>query len=86
MKEMQNHGCDVLVTDISMIGFDGIDVLQWVRAAFPQTRCLVLSGIIEGRILVDIKTLADAHLIKPVKTETLVARIEDVLNGKPGPS
>ncbi len=82
---MARSGFEVLITDIDMggagdrdgeDGMDGIESLRWTKTTFPQTYRLVLSGVIDGRTLVDVNLLAHAHLIKPFPMETLVERIE----------
>jgi DNA-binding NtrC family response regulator len=86
MKEMERRGYDVLVTDISMDGVDGVDVLHWASSAFPRVQRIVLSGMIDGRTLVEVKAHAHVHLIKPVMAEKLVERIESLGKDKPGAS
>jgi two-component system probable response regulator PhcQ len=83
VKQMEKHGFEVLVTDIGMSGMDGIDLLTRAQSMFPQTFRLVVSGMIDGRTLVELNKVAQAHLIKPVTTEKLVERIEALVNQEP---
>jgi two-component system, response regulator YesN len=85
LKLMETSGFDVLVTDIAMGGIDGIDLLRLSKTTFPRMHRMVVSGIIDGRTLVDVHLLAHAHLIKPVTMETLVQAIETLLKPEPNP-
>ncbi len=79
MTVMDKDGFEVLITDIDMDGMDGIDLLRWTIATFPETHRVVVSGMIDGRTLVEVNLLAHAHLIKPVTMETLIERIEALI-------
>lgn len=79
MKLMEEGDFEVLITDIAMGGMDGIEVLRMAELTFPSTFRLVVSGIIDGRTLVDVNTLAHAHFVKPTTAQTLVERIEALI-------
>jgi DNA-binding NtrC family response regulator len=79
MKQLEHRGFDVVLTDVAMIGLDGIDLLTWVRSTFPRTHRMVVSGMIDGNTLVAVSKVAQAHLIKPVTIEKVVAGIEQLL-------
>jgi DNA-binding NtrC family response regulator len=79
MKLMGESSCEVLVTDLAMRDMAGLDLLRLTKMTFPRTQRLVVSGILDGRTLIDLKLLAHAHLIKPVTIEVLVEKIEKLL-------
>ena len=84
MRRMEARSIDVLVTDLSMPGVDGLDLLHWTAHYLPQVIRIVLSGILDGRTLVETRALAQVHLVKPFPVEQLVERIEGAVAARPG--
>jgi DNA-binding NarL/FixJ family response regulator len=76
MRLMERQAVDVLVTDLEMPGVDGLDLLHWTRHYLPQVRRIVVSGVLDGRTLIETRDLADVHLVKPFPAGSLVERIE----------
>lgn len=76
------HAADVLITDIFMPEMDGIEVIDRIKARYPRTRVIAMSGGIQGmqdylRISKDIG--ADATLAKPFTTEELLRVLRGVI-------
>ncbi|HEY3294574.1 MAG TPA: response regulator [bacterium] len=69
--------------DVKLRGKSGIDVFREIRAVDPQATVVILTGYpkIEDTVQV-IKEGAYNYLTKPIKTEELLAMVEEVL----GPS
>jgi len=71
---------DVVITDLSMPGSDGIQVLQEAKSINPFTVVIILTGY--GDMTSAIRALrlgADDYLLKPCDLEELLIRIERCL-------
>ena len=44
MNLLREHGADLVVTDIIMPGRDGVETARSIRAEFPKTKIIVMSG------------------------------------------
>jgi HD-like signal output (HDOD) protein len=75
LRMMEQHPFDVVVTDMRMPGMDGAELLQEVKARFPQTIRIVLSGHSSRESL--LRSIAPSHqsLSKPCTIEDLKQRI-----------
>lgn len=76
VKIIANGRADVVLLDYSMPGLSAEDTLRQLRALDPRLPVLCLSGLavtLEG---------ADAHLIKPVPREELVAALHRALEAR----
>jgi CheY-like chemotaxis protein len=76
MRLMEQQAVDALVTDLEMPGVDGIDLLHWVRHYLPAVARIVVSGVLDGRTLIETRELAHIHLVKPFPADALVEHIE----------
>ena len=80
----------LVITDIIMPECDGMEVIGMIRRRHPDTRIVAISG--GGRL--DKKNLlnwahragADAVLPKPVRPDTLLALVTDLLDTAPATS
>ncbi|MCV9386387.1 response regulator transcription factor [Reichenbachiella ulvae] len=73
----------VLVTDITMPGLTGLELIPLVKKKFPDTNILVLSTHNdEEYILVSFEEGALGYLPKNTKAEQLVAAIEKISRGE----
>lgn len=74
---------DLLILDINMPDRGGMDILKHVRAGFPDTRVLILSGYPERQYAVNVlKAGASGYLSKESAPEELPKAIAQVLAGK----
>jgi len=73
---------DVVVLDILMPGLSGLEVVEKILAAAPDTRILLLTGSesVED-LLAGIKAGARGYLVKDTAFAGLASAIEDVLAG-----
>lgn len=70
------HSYDVVVTDISMPGMSGEDLLRFVRIYQPRTPVVFISGSIERRQVESLKTKgAFSYLMKPFSLEDVEAKV-----------
>jgi CheY-like chemotaxis protein len=73
---------DVLITDIFMPEMDGIEVIDRIKAEYPGTRVIAMSGGVAGMqdyLEVSKDIGADATLSKPFTTEELLRVLQTVL-------
>lgn len=77
---LQQHSCELLITDYLMAEMTGAELLQETRQQFPAIKVIVISGYADETLKEEIlKAGADRFLWKPVNLETLVTAIEEVL-------
>lgn len=70
---------DVVVTDMSMPGLDGAELIRRLRERRPGLPAILCSGYVETAGLA--ATEVSAYLAKPYTIDELVARIRDALEG-----
>jgi len=93
LEKMREFGADLVVTDVIMPGIDGVAVMNQVRAEYPGTPVLVISGggniapmeyepsAIKTNAYLASATVAgaDATLTKPFDRKTLLDAIGKLL-------
>jgi len=69
---LQDTECDLVITDLKMVGASGMDVLQSVKGLHPDTEVIVLTayGTIESAVAA-MKTGAYDYVTKPLDPERL---------------
>ena len=73
----------LLILDINMPGRGGLDILKHVRASFPDTRVLIVSGFPERQYAVNVlKAGASGYLSKESAPEELIKAVQLVLSGR----
>jgi len=79
----KRDGVDAIVTDMSMPGTDGAQLITQVRSLFPGMPVVAISGssIIDGRDALDVAREhgADAVMTKPFRASVLAAVLNDLL-------
>ena len=84
LELQQRHAADVLITDIFMPDMDGIEIIDRIKAHYPHTRVIAMSG--GGRTMADnylhlaSKVGADWVLAKPFSREDLAEAIAVVMD------
>ncbi len=79
---------DLIVLDVMMPGVDGYEICYLVKSApeLRATRVVLLTARgQETDVLTGRGALADAYLVKPFNPDALVAAIERLRGGQPGP-
>ncbi|MGF7031601.1 two-component system response regulator YesN [Paenibacillus mucilaginosus] len=72
---------DVVITDISMPGTDGLELVKSIHLYWKRTKCLLLSGYAEFEYAQEaIKHQIAGYLLKPVRDEELIARVQQVVS------
>jgi len=75
-------GPDVIVTDISMPGLNGIEAIARLKAAGSEARIIVLTLHARAEIAAElIRAGASGFVVKPLAASELVTAIEQVLLG-----
>ncbi|GAA3407478.1 response regulator [Paenibacillus hodogayensis] len=74
LERMEAAPPDVLVTDIGMAMMDGIELIRRVKARFPDTKCIILSGLSEFQYAQEaIKLGVVEYVLKPLDIDELTA-------------
>jgi DNA-binding NarL/FixJ family response regulator len=82
MQFLRANPCDVVVTDLSMPGRDGLDLIGSLNATFPKLPILVLTMHVEEEYATRaIRGGANGYLTKDSTEEELVAAIRRVARG-----
>ena len=77
-KVMGRAEIEVVVLDVKMPGLSGIDVLRWIKKAYPLTEVVMMTGYasIDDGVFV-LKEGADDYLIKPFRDLDEVVLVVD---------
>ena len=82
-KKVMKEKWDVVISDISMPGRSGLEVLQQIRLEYPKLPVLILSVYPEDQYAIRVlKAGASGYLTKDSAPEELVKAINQLLLGK----
>jgi DNA-binding NarL/FixJ family response regulator len=74
---------DVLLLDIQMPGFDGLDALERLRDVVPSARIVMLTSFLgDGRITRAMDAGASGYLLKSSTRAAIVSAIRDAFAGR----
>jgi DNA-binding NarL/FixJ family response regulator len=76
LRLLDSAKIDALVSDMSMPGMHGLDVLKYVSANHPRVLRVALTGFVDEEWKVKNSGLAQVFLAKPCHPDDLVAAIE----------
>lgn len=78
--QAQSHDYDVIVLDIMLPGFDGLELLRRLRESGKSTHVLLLTAkdTVADRVT-GLRSGADDYLVKPFSFDELLARIEALI-------
>jgi CheY-like chemotaxis protein len=62
---------DVVVTDYSMGGMNGMDLIRECRRLNPGQKVILISGTVDGEVFADSPVKPDRFLAKPYQIEEL---------------
>jgi putative nucleotidyltransferase with HDIG domain len=78
---------DLVLSDISMPGMSGIDLLRTVKAVSPDLPFILISGSCEMATAIDaVQVGATDYLLKPVRKEDIIRLVTKHIVGQAGPS
>jgi DNA-binding NtrC family response regulator len=84
LERMAEYPVDIVLLDIKMPGLDGIDVLRHIRATYPDTVVIMITGHPTIQSAIECTKLgAINYLVKPFRVdelETLLLRAQEQLN------
>jgi DNA-binding NarL/FixJ family response regulator len=79
----QQLGPDVVLMDARMPGMDGIEATRKIKAAIPQTKVIILTGIEDDRLLFDaVKAGASGFLLKKLDGDSLNRSLRELQAGR----
>ncbi len=82
----QREKPDVALVDLGLPKMSGEDVIQAIRAAVPQTKCIALTAVdIPARVLAALRAGAAGYILKPFHAAERARAVEDVLAGDAAP-
>lgn len=83
LEYMNNNKVDVLVTDVTMLGMNGIDLVKTVNKNFPIVNKMVLSMHLDESYISDaIEFGAKAYLVKDSSEQDIIKAIKSVNNNE----
>ncbi len=73
----------LVILDLNMPGYDGMQCLQKIKAGFPATMLLVLTSYTQPELVEEVKkNQADGYLVKNSSAAELKEAVENILAGK----
>jgi two-component system, NarL family, invasion response regulator UvrY len=83
MRKLHSSEYDIVISDLSMPGRSGLDVVEYIRQHFPKTPVLILSIHPEEQYAIRaLRAGAAGYLSKDSATEELVLAVQKVLQGR----
>ncbi|MEE4263304.1 MAG: sigma-54 dependent transcriptional regulator [Desulfobacteraceae bacterium] len=77
---VREHSFRLILLDLMMPHLNGLEVLEKIKAEFPNTECVIVSASDEVATAVQAMTLgASDYLVKPLNSEKLVALVHRTL-------
>jgi DNA-binding NarL/FixJ family response regulator len=74
----------LVVLDLNMPGYDGLQCLQKIKKDFPETKVLILTNYNQPELVEEVKKMqADGYLLKNSSAAALKGAIENILSGNP---
>jgi two-component system, NtrC family, response regulator HydG len=83
LEFLEEHGADIVITDLKMAHMDGMEVLRLVRERSPETEVLVMTayGTIEKAVEA-MKIGAADFLTKPFSSEEFAVKVERLVRDR----
>ncbi len=73
---------ELVILDLNMPGYDGLQCLKKIKNNFPETKVLILTNYSQPELVEDVKQIgADGYLIKNSSAAELKAAVTSVLSG-----
>ena len=80
LNEVRKHPFRLILLDLMMPHLNGLEVLEKIKAEFPNTECVIVSASDEVATAVQAMSLgASDYLVKPLNSEKLVALVHRTL-------
>ena len=83
LETLAGGSFDVVVLDVGLPGLGGLEVLEQIKQRYPAIQVLMLSGHADVKLAVrGMDAGAFDYIVKPIRIEELVYRIEDAFQTK----
>ena len=83
LDRLHDGAWNLVVLDINMPDRSGLDILRHIRASYPQTRVLILSGFPERQYAVNVlRAGASGYVSKEAAPEELLKAVKTVIAGR----
>ena len=82
LTKLETQPFDVVLTDISMPGLNGMELLNRVRQSYPGTSVIIISGLTDeeqARNLIELG--ASDYLLKPFRLEVVENSVRRAITG-----
>jgi DNA-binding NarL/FixJ family response regulator len=83
IKVLENELCGLLITDISMFDYNGIDDLQRIKSRFPNFAVLILTNSISKAEFAELSKIGIKNIIyKTAERDEIISAVDAALRGK----
>ena len=83
MDAVAKHAPQLVILDLNMPGYDGLQCLQKIKAATPKIKVLVLTNYNQPELVEEVRKMkADGFLVKNSSAAVLKDAIEIILSGQ----
>jgi DNA-binding NtrC family response regulator len=83
LARLEAQAFDVVLTDISMPGLSGMDLLNKVVQLYPRTAVIIISGISDEEQAQSLISLGAAdYLLKPFRLEVVEESVRRAIEGR----
>jgi CheY-like chemotaxis protein len=77
---MEQQPIDLLISDLRMPDYSGLELIRAVRQLLPDTQIIVMTGYDAPQVRAEVHELGPMHYLpKPFDTGTLVTAVRDTL-------
>ena len=77
---LESKNFDAVITDYSMPGINGLELLALVKERHPSIKRVLLTGRPEEGIIREAEPIVDLYMSKPCDISELVSRIEKMIS------
>lgn len=86
IKILKENNIDLILLDMHMPEVDGIQVIKAIKQHTPQTKIMVITGFADTYLEKAKELGADGFFIKPVRLDSIIQRMKELLEEKRPPS
>ncbi|GAB3519631.1 response regulator [Arthrobacter monumenti] len=79
LTAFEEHGPDLVLLDVMLPGFDGLEVCRRIQAQRPVPVLMLTAKVDETDVLVGLGVGADDYVAKPFRMREVVARVQALL-------
>ena len=82
-KILRNESCDLLITDIALLDYNGVSDLQKIKQKFPELAILILTNSISKVEFTELSKIGIKNIIyKTADREEVLMALDSILKGK----